>query len=158
MGRGKFVKKPFTLLVVILVLLLGCAGLNLNESNLRAMKFGSVSYTMPLAVPDFTSWIGTPSRILVSPRLCIKRWFASNPNNVDENILMLVAAENRGHPYIIVIVHTLSMKFDKHLFYADKQYLLTGKPSFILSLVAEPPDIEKFITMKQLQFIPKVEI
>jgi hypothetical protein len=151
-------KKLSVLLVVIFVLLFSCAGLNLNKSDSREVKFGPVSYTMPLAVPDFSEWTGTPAPILMSQRLDVVRWFASNPNNSDENVLMLVALENHDQPYMIGVAHTPSVKLGKRNFYADKQYVLTGKPSFVLSFVDEPPNVAKFIVMKQLQLTPKMEI
>lgn len=151
-------KKLFTLLIVIFILLIGCAGLNLNKSNTRVVEFGPNTYTLPSAIPDFTSWQGDVSSMFTSKRLNIVRWYGTNPKNADEAIILLIAGENQKQAYFIAMAHTPSIKLNKQYFYADKQYLLTGRPSFVMSAVPEAPDVEEFIVMKQLQLTPKVEI
>lgn len=151
-------KKLFTLLVVIFVLLIGCAGLNLNKSDSHTVKFGPNTYTLPSAVPDFISWQGDVNPIFTSKQLDIGRWFGTNPKNADEAIILLIAGENQKQAYWMVLVYMPSVMSKKQYFYADKQYLLLGRPSFVLSPINGPPDIEEFIVMKQAQLAPKVEI
>lgn len=152
-------KKLFTLLVVIFVLLIGCAGLNLNKSDIRVVKFGPNSYKLPSIVPDFTEWQGNVDPIFMSQRLDVVRWLGLNPKNADERVIVLIAGENEKLAYFVALAYTPSIKLHKkQYFYADKQYLLTGRPSFVMSAVPEAPDVEAFIVMKQLQLTPKVEI
>lgn len=151
-------KKLFTFLVVICVFLFACASMDLNKSDTREAKFGPVSYTMPLTIPDFTSWQGDVYPIFTSQRLSVIRWFGTNPNNSDECVIVLIAGENQKQGYFMVLAYMPSILNKKQYFYVDKQYFITGKPSFVLSSVNGPPDVEQFISMKQLQLTPKAEI
>ncbi len=155
-------KKFFACLVFVAFLIFSCAGLGLNKADTHSVKFGPSVYTMPNAVPIYSEWDGNFAPLSMNPGFGVVRWEASNPKNSDEVVLVLLAIEDRNSDnasiYVMVVVHVVSFTQNKLKFYADMQYLNTGKPSFELTEQPKAPNIEKFIVMKEAQFAKKVGI
>jgi hypothetical protein len=155
-------KKFLVGFIVGLFLLCGCAGLGLNKDGMRSLKFGPVVYTMPNSIPDFSLWQGSFAPIHKAIGFGIIRWSSVNPSNSNECVELLIAIEDTQSdnpvPYMMVLIHIISIKEMKLVFYADKKYLLSGKPSFEFTLVEKPPNIDKFIMLKEDQFAKKERI
>jgi hypothetical protein len=140
------------ILVVLAILLFGVA-FAFAGSGMKTLVFGTHTYSISEAAPDFLKWTGrlvAATLISEPPDLCAMD--AVEGINADGTVrIVLVRLIESDSVYIVALMVAYTQKSGVVEVYEDLGLIQTGKPSFVLTKVSKPSDIEIFIAAKSKQ-------
>lgn len=150
------------ILCIFLMLILGCSLLR-GTAEYKEMRFGPWTYSMPQTLPIFVRWQGRIHAVPITPAFGFFMWEGSNPQDDQEWVTAIIAVEEADATikgFIVGVQHSKSIKDivdgkGETISYIDKQYIETGKPSFVLTKVKDIPKLDSFTQMKKKQYPAK---
>lgn len=162
-------KKVLTFLIVVCVLLFGCAGLNPNKSDTRVVKFGPVGFKpLPFGAKSYQIEEQAPDAhkfgyLIMFTTVISKEPFCAidilEGINKDMSVFVsVVRLKEKEEIFIVGLIVSYAKNAFKTDVYEDVRLIQTGKPSFVLTKVKEPSSLDALIKMKAVQYGPKTEI
>lgn len=152
------------ILCVFLMLIWGCALLR-GTAEYKEIRFGPWTYSVPQNVPVFVKWQGQFHPMPLTPNFGLLVWEGPNPQDGEEWVMAMIAVEGAGSDetikgFIVGIQHTKSIKDmvsgkGGTETYIDKQYIETGRPSFVLTKANDIPKLDNFVELKKKEFPAK---
>lgn len=145
------------ILVLLAILLFGVsvvfAASAINTLAMKTFKFGPSTYSISEYAPEFLTWPARPiAETLISgpPDPCAIDAIEGRNEGGTVRIALVRLLEN-GSVYIVAVMVAYTEKGNAIDIYEDLGLIQTGKPSFKLTKVDKPSDIEVFIAAKAKQ-------
>ena len=146
-------------ILVFLTVLALCASFTFAGTDMKVLEFGPHKYTISELAPDFSTWdfrlIGKTT--VSTDHLCDVVLVESlNPDRTVLVKILLVGERKEIYIAGIIVMYIPKGKDPYGECYEDLRYFRGGQPSFVLTKVDKPSDVDKLIQMKKMQFGKKV--